>query len=429
MYQPLVGKQRQSVQLATARGNLWEGAVRSSKTISSILKWLEYVRNGPQGRLLMVGKTERTLKENILGPITDMIGPSRCRYRAGAGEVDILGRTISVVGANDQRSMDKIKGRTLAGAYCDEITTYPESFWDMLLTRFSVPGAQWFGTTNPESKNHWLHKNYCVRAGLWLDQSGKIHRQHGPDTLNLNRFSFTLDDNPYLDAEYLEDLKRKYVGLFYKRYILGQWVLAEGAVFDMFNLDKHVVTALPKMTRWIACSVDYGTTNPFHAGLLALGEDKRLYVPADWRYESRKQRRQLTDTEYSQRMRGWLAGVQHPGTTTKGVKPEWTVVDPSAASFIRQLHLDGLTPTAADNSVLDGIRTVSSLFALDLLRIHSSCVALIDETAGYAWDDKAQEKGEDKPLKMNDHGPDMLRYGVETTEPMWRNQLAVPIAA
>lgn len=430
MYRPLVGKQRQSVQLADARGNLWEGAVRSSKTVSSIFKWLEYVRQAPPGALLMSGKTERTLKRNVIGPIQDLVGIARCRYREGAGEIDLLGRTVSVVGAANELSADKIKGLTLAGAYCDEITTYPESFFNMLGTRLSVPGAQWFGTTNPESKNHWLMKNYLSRAAVWLDQSGKLHRQHGPEVLNLNRFSFTLDDNPYLDADYLDDLKRKYVGLFYKRYIRGEWVLAEGAVFDMFDPEpggRHVVDDLPRMLRWLGLGIDYGTTNPFHAGLLSLADDRRLYVPADWRYDGRRKRRQLTDAEYSQRLRGWLASVRHPHTGIVGVRPEWTVVDPSAASFVRQLYLDGVTSVAANNAVLDGIRTLSSLFALDLLKIHSSCVDLIDEVAGYAWDDKAQEKGIDQPLKINDHGPDQLRYVVETTEAMWRNDLALEL--
>jgi PBSX family phage terminase large subunit len=420
---PLVGKQRASVQLATARVNIWEGAVRSSKTVSSILKWLQYVREGPQGPLLMTGKTERTLKRNIIDPIQAMVGKNRCKYRAGAGELDLFGRLIYTAGANDERSAEKIKGMTLAGAYCDEITTYPESFYDMLGTRLSVADAQLFATTNPESKNHWLMRNYLRRASLHLDKDGRVHRMAGDDRLDLARFSFTLDDNPNLDRAYVEDLKRKYVGLFYKRYILGDWVLAEGAIYDMFDEDLHVVDIMPAITRWIALGIDYGTSNPFHAGLLGLGTDGRLYVPADWRYDSTTARRSLTDHEYSERLRGWLARVPHPGSTAVGVWPEWTVVDPSAASFVQQLYRDGLTPTLADNSVLDGIRLVSSLFATDRLKIHRSCTSLVDELTGYAWDPKATEKGEDKPLKIDDHGPDALRYAAITTQAVWQGQL------
>jgi PBSX family phage terminase large subunit len=430
MYQPLTGKARLSVQMATARGNVWEGAVRAAKTVSSILKWLEYTRQGPPGRLLMVGKTERALKENVIIPIQEMVGESRCRYRAGAGELDLLGRTLAVVGASDERASDKIKGRTLAGAYCDEITTYPESFFQMLTTRFSVKGAQWFGTTNPASKNHWFYKNYVKRASTWVDQAGKIHRRTGDDMLSLHRFSFTLDDNPHLDAEYLADLKRMYTGLFFKRYILGEWVLAEGAVFDTFDPElggQHVVDDLPRILRWISLGIDYGTTNPFHAVVLGLGDDGLLYVVRDWRYDSRKQHRKLTDVEYSSRLRAWLNGIEHPKTGgMKGVHPEWTVVDPSAASFVQQLYRDGLTPRLADNEVFNGIMTVSNLFALGLLKIHVSCVDLIDEIAGYAWDDEATEKGLDEPLKVDDHGPDAVRYGLHTTRSLWIPHVAWP---
>lgn len=433
-YGPVVGKGREACRLADARWNIWEGAVRSSKTIGSIYKWLEYVRQAPPGGLLMVGKTQRTLKRNVIDPIIDMVGKRRAHYREGAGELDLFGRTIYCAGAPDERAAATIQGMTLLGAYGDELTTYPESFFDMLGTRMSLRGAKFFATCNPASKNHWLYKKHLTRSRLHIDQKGKLHRSDGDDRLNMHRFSFTLDDNPYLDSEFVAELKRMYSGLFYRRYILGEWCLAEGAVFDTFDPEPggaHVVTELPLITRWISLGIDYGTTNPFHAVMLGLGEDGRLYVVRDWRYDSRKHHRKLTDVEYSQRVRGWLQKIEHPGmgATVKGVRPEWTVVDPSAASFVRQLYLDGLTPRLADNEVLPGIMTLSSLMALGLLRIHVSCVDLIDEIAGYAWDDEASEKGLDEPLKIDDHGPDALRYGVHTTEALWRPHLALQLAA
>jgi PBSX family phage terminase large subunit len=426
---PLVGKQRESVNLATARGNIWEGAVRSSKTICSILKWLKFIREAPEGPLAMIGKTERTLKRNIIDVIQAMVGPKRCVYRAGAGEVDLFGRLVYTAGANNELAVDKIRGMTLLGAYGDEITTWPESMFSMLMTRLSMDDAQWFGTTNPDSKNHWLKKNYLDRAKLWLARDGKIVEQHGPDALDLHRFSFQLTDNPNLSASYIENVKRENAGLFYRRNILGEWCLAEGAVFDMFDEDRHVVDIVPQIVRWIALGVDYGTVNPFHAGLLGLGVDGRLYVPGDWRYDSRRQRRQLTDAEYSSRLRTWLADYPVPHTTLRGVTPEWVAVDPSAASFRVQLYRDGLASAAADNNVLDGIRLVSSLFAADLLAYHRSCTDLIDETSGYAWDPDAAEKGLDEPLKADDHGPDQLRYAVKTTEAIWRPHVRLEIAA
>lgn len=430
---PLVGKQRESVRLATARGNIWEGAVRSSKTVSSILKWLRYVREGPSGNLLMTGKTERTLKRNIIDPIQAMVGERRCRYRAGAGELDLFGRTIYTAGANDERAADKIKGLTLAGAYCDEITTYPKSFFAMLGTRLSVEGAQWFGTTNPEGPNHWFKKDYLDRARLHLTRDGKVVETAGSEALDLHRFTFQLADNPTLAQAYVDALKREYVGLFYKRFVLGEWVQAEGAVYDMWDPDRHVVDILPPINRWVSLGVDYGTVNPFAGLLLGIGNGAarmdpvvrpRLYLAGEYRYDSRAQRRQLTDLEYSRRLRGWLDDFPIPHQPgMRGVRPEWTVVDPSAASFLRQLYQDGLTPTLADNDVLDGIRLVSSLLGNDDLQVHSSCTGWGDEIGGYAWDDKAAALGEDKPIKDNDHSLDAGRYGVKTTEAVWRSAL------
>lgn len=434
-YGPVTGKGKLALQHADARWNVWEGAVRSGKTVGSIYRWLKYVRQAPPGNLMMVGKTQRTLKQNVIDPIIDMVGEKRAHYREGAGEFDLFGRTIYTRGAPDERSPATIQGVTLLGAYCDELSTYPESFFDMLGTRLSAPGAKLFATCNPASKNHWLYKKHLTRASLHIDQKGRLHRAEGDDRLNMNRFSFTIADNPYLDADFVEELKRMYTGLFYRRYILGEWVLAEGAIFDTFDPEpggQHVVTELPLIVRWISLGIDYGTTNPFHAVMIGLGADGRLYVVRDWRYDSRKQHRKLSDVEYSQRMRGWLKTIPHPGMGgMTGVRPEWTVVDPSAASFVQQLYRDGLTPRLADNEVLPGIMTLSSLFALGLLCIHESCVDLIDELSGYAWDDDETEKGLDVPLKINDHGPDGLRYGVHTTRSLWLPRLAMklPIAA
>ncbi|TYK47165.1 PBSX family phage terminase large subunit [Actinomadura decatromicini] len=428
---PLVGKQTESIRLATARGNLWEGAVRSSKTVCSILRWLQFVRQGPPGPLMMIGKTERTLKRNIIDPIVEMVGKSRCRYRAGAGELELFGRLIYTAGANDERAAEKLKGLTLAGAYCDEVTTFPQTAFAMLLTRLSVEGAAWFGTTNPAGSNHWLMRDYLSRARLHLTRDGETLRSNGDDRLNLHRFSFKLEDNPTLPAEYVAQVKAENVGLFYRRNVLGEWVLAEGAVFSMWDEARHVVDDLPPILRWLCAALDYGTTNPFHAGMLGVGEDRRLYLTREWRWDARREHRQLSDVEYSQRLREWMATVPRPGETRRGVDPEYVIVDPSAASFRVQLRRDGVTARLGNNSVLDGIRTVSSLLALDLLRVHSSCIELAREMPGYSWDDKASARGEDAPLKVDDHGPDMLRYGVHTTRSAWRPMLpaSLPIAA
>ncbi|MGW6498560.1 PBSX family phage terminase large subunit [Nonomuraea angiospora] len=417
---PLVGKQVESFRLADARINIFDGSVRSSKTITTLVKWIEFVRTAPAGPLLMVGKTERTLRRNIIDVLVEMLGDKRARYVAGTGELFLLGRKIYVVGANDETAQEKIRGLSLVGAYCDELSTLPESFFVMLLTRLSIPGARLYATTNPDGPQHWLKVNYLDRARLWLDREGRIH-YNDADVLNLHRFSFQLRDNPNLSPQYVADVSSEFTGLWYRRLILGEWVLADGVVYESWDPARHVVAELPPIAHWLCVAMDYGTTNPFHALAIGLGHDGRLYVGHEWRWDSKKMRGSLTDAEYAERLRTWIAGL--------GITPSYTIVDPSAKSFRVELHRGGQTSTLADNEVVDGIRDVASLFATGRLLVHASCKELIREIPGYAWDPDASEKGEDKPLKVNDHGVDALRYGIRTTRNIWHGQLAPPSKA
>lgn len=435
---PLQGKARRAYLLAQAPINIWEGSVRSSKTVGSLIRWVDFVRNAPAGNLLLVGKTERTARRNVIDPLIEMLGPRRVRYNVGTGELRLLDRRIYVVGANDERAQDKIRGLTLAGAYVDEVSTLPESFFQMLMTRFSVDGAMLFGTTNPEGPRHWLLVNWLSRACLWLRGDGSIVTRpvdvDDPDNadgaIRLHRFSFRLTDNPYLPAGYLDMVRRQYTGLWRRRFIDGEWVAADGVIYDQFDDARHVVTALPPILKWIGVGIDYGTSNPFAGLLLGHGADNRLYVCGEYRYESKVHRRTKTDAEYSADLSAWLDAFEVPGSDPPvyGVRPRWTCVDPSALSFVTQLYRDGrLTPTPANNSVVDGIRQVAMLFANDRLRVHASCTGLLAELPGYVWDVKATEKGLDKPLKAADHSVDALRYVILTTEAEWRPVIAKPI--
>jgi PBSX family phage terminase large subunit len=426
---PLQGKGLESVRLATGALNIWEGSVRSSKTVSSLLAWLAFVRLGPAGNLLMVGKTERTLQRNIIDPLVEWLGPSRCRMVAGSGELWICGRRVYLAGANDEKAQEKIRGLTLVGAYVDEVSLMPESMWTMLLTRLSVDGARLYGTTNPDNPQHWLLRDYLSRAGVWLTGDGQLVRQDGPDTLDLVRMSFRLDDNPTLSATYIDRMKREFVGLWYRRFILGEWVVAEGAVYDMWDPARHVISELPPIERWLGCGIDYGTSNPFAALLLGVtrmdGDGRRrLVLTNEWRYDSRRQRRQLSDPEYSERFRGWLRGIQVPGMDL-GARPPWTFVDPSAASFVLQLYRDQHPGTAhAVNDVQLGLQLTSGLLARGDLVVHESCKGWCDEVPAYCWDPKAQQLGIDKPIKVADHSLDAGRYVIASTEDTWRALLA-----
>jgi len=397
-----------------ARINIWEGAVRSGKTISSLMRWLAYVKTAPRrGELAVIGKTTHSAYRNVFAPLMDpgIVGATVARsvtYTAGAPTGSILGREIHVIGANDAKAEPKVRGLTGAGAYVDEATVLPRDFWNQLVARQSTPGAKIFATTNPDSPAHWLRTE-------WLTGNNPSVRS----------WHFTLDDNPFLEPDYVAHLKRSYVGLWYQRFILGKWVAAEGAIYDMFDHEQHLVAParIPPILDWIVTGVDYGTSNPFHAVLVGRAADKRLYVTAEYRYESAKAQRQLTDKAYSEAFRRFLATARIPRTEFRGVAPRYVVVDPSAASFRVQLHQDGTPSWPADNDVLDGIRTVSNVLGNDRLRISKACKALIDEMSGYSWDPKAQLIGEDKPLKVADHGPDALRYALHTTRADWSHAI------
>jgi PBSX family phage terminase large subunit len=401
-------KQARSVVGSNRHINLFHGAIRSGKTLASSLAWLGFVESGPPGKLLMVGKTLETLERNVLDPMAELF-PARIqddavRHTRGANTATILGRLVHLVGANDQKAEGRIRGLTLAGAYVDEASLVPEGFWTQLLGRLSVPGARLFATTNPDSPFHWLKVNYLDRE----------------EHLDLRSWHFTLKDNPGLDPAFVEHIEAEYVGLWRKRFLLGLWVLAEGAIYDGWDPDVHVVRRLPVMTRWWV-GIDYGTVNPFVALLIGLGVDGRVYVVSEYRWDSRATMRQKTDSEYSLGVRQWLQEPRQTGDSAPIVPPvEWVIVDPSAASFIRQLYVDGVRGVrSADNEVLDGIRLVASTLAQDRLRVHESCKGLIAEMPGYVWSPLAQQKGIDEPVKLNDHANDALRYSLRTARSLW----------
>jgi len=404
-------KQIQSIVDAQARINLWDGAIRSGKTIASLLRWLMYVADAPtSGELVVIAKTSITAARNVFGPLMDfeLFGElaAETTYTTGSPFASILGRRVWVIGANDVRAETRLRGLTCAGCYVDEASLVPEQFFTQLLGRMSVPGAKMFATTNPDNPAHWLRKNFLTN-----------------DALNLRNWHFVLHDNPSLTADYIAAISAEFTGLWYRRFILGEWVAAEGAVYDMWDERRHVVDVVPAIQSWVCAGIDYGTTNPFHAVLLGAGTDGVLYAVDEYRWDSRRERRQLTDSQYSENLRTWLKGVRIPTTRLHGVMPAYIVVDPSAASFRVQLFQDGLNVVPGDNAVLDGIRLVASLMSTDRFKVSRNCPALIGEIPGYSWSDEHAMRGEDVPVKVDDHGVDALRYGIKTTQGMWEPRL------
>lgn len=412
-------KQLLSVGRSDARINVWAGAVRSGKTISSLLRWLIYVAEAPRGELVVVAKTSQTAMRNVFAPLQDyaVFGElaTQVHYTPGAPSGTILGRRVWVIGANDTRAETRLRGLTCAGAYVDEATLVGEEFFSQLLARMSVPGAKLFCTTNPDNPAHWLRRNYLLREA----------------DLNLRQWHFILDDNPSLDEDYKDSIKAENVGLWYRRRVLGEWCAAEGAIYDMWDPDVHVVDIIPPIHTWVCIGLDYGTSAPTAALLLGIsntggGDDGRqpcLFLVDEWRWDSRQRHRQLTDVELSAHLRQWLNSVRFPGTRLHGPTPRYLVIDPSAASLKVQCHQDGWPVMDADNSVLDGIRLVSSLMSKRLLKVSRSCQGWIDEIGGYSWDDRAAMVGEDKPVKADDHSLDGGRYALKTTQGLWYNQV------
>jgi len=387
--------------------NLAEGAVRSGKTASGAMRFLTYIATeAPKsGDLIVSSKTFDTAVRNVFNPLRDpsLMGPlaKATTYTRGAPTAKILGREVQVITFNNEASEQRLRGMTAAGSYVDEWSLMPKSFHEQLMARHSLDGSQLFGNTNPDNPGHWL-KADCIdeaQPGGRLSADWKVWKFH-------------LDDNPGLSEKVKERYRRQYVGLWYRRNILGEWCLAEGAVYEMWDPAKHVVKTLPPMVRWVSLGIDAGIRNPFAGLVLGVGNDGKLYLTHEWRWDSAKQQKSLSDAQIVKRLGHWLDKLKF--------KPEWVCVDPSALGFSNAMFEAGHTPVNANNAVNDGIRLIASLLSEGLLFVHESCTGWIEECPGYCWDDEKAEKGEDAPIKARDHSLDAGRYGILTPEVMWR---------
>lgn len=419
-------KQIQAIANSTKRVNIWDGAVRSGKTFGWILIMLNAISNhNGQGGILIVGKNRDSIYRNVFEPIEQQpefaLFAKQVQYRQGAAFATIFGHKCHVVGANDAGSESRIRGMTLALAFADEITILDKQFFKQLLARLSKKGAQLYCTTNPDTPGHWLMTEYLQKI-----PEQRHYKPQPPENqlTNWTYWHFTMDDNPSLDPEYKTALKREYTGVWYKRMIQGQWVAADGAIYDFFDTEQHTIphNQIPPIQRTISLGIDYGTTHPTAGILIGIGDDNKLYALDEWapNYQNNPHTPQkLTDKQLSDHLKQWLQ--------TQPQQPEFTWVDPAAGSFRQQLWEDRHPHLAkAKNDVLDGIRTVAALLANGDLLISQNCQHLIQELPGYRWDEKATQKGEEKPIKTQDDFSDALRYAVYSSRKTWsrytRNQ-------
>lgn len=380
-------------------GIIADGAIRSGKTVSMSLSFVMWAMSSFDGQnFAMCGKTIGSFRRNVLFWLKLMLrsrGYSITDHRAdNLLVVRKNGKEnyFYIFGGKDERSQDLIQGITLAGVFFDEVALMPESFVNQATGRCSVKGSKFWFNCNPDGPYHWFKVN-------WIDKCKEK---------NILYLHFTMDDNLSLAEDIKKRYRSMYTGVFFKRYILGLWAVAEGIIYDMFSKEKHTkdikefFRILINGNRYVSC--DYGTQNATVFLLWNKGRDGKWYCIREYYYSGRDKAKQKTDSEYADDLKEWLEGIQ-----IKAI-----IVDPSAASFIAELRKRGYKVLKAKNDVLDGIRLVGTMLNLEQLVFASSCKETIKEFASYVWDEKALERGEDKPTKQHDHCLDACRYFVST---------------
>lgn len=376
---------------------LW-GSVSSGKTVTSAQAWAAFVERTPKHYpLAMIGKTERTLEANVLDPLAEFLG-SKYSENRGRGIVYLYDRKIRIYGANDSKSESKIRGKTLYAWYGDEVTTWPESFFMMALSRLRIPGAKAIMTMNPENPNHWFHRQIVERA----DDPG----------IRAKLYHFTMEDNPHLSDEYKAWIKSMYAPgtIWYRRWVEGLWVAAEGRVFQFFDPSPdadYVVSTLPDHFTMYLVGADYGTANPFAATLWGLSGGV-WYIIREFYWDSVIQRKQKTNPEYIED----IARLCYWNGSPVAAK---ILVPPEEAGFIREIkqskyqHLSHVR--AADNSIMPGLEDISTLFATGKLKVYEKCEKTIWGFNDLLWDQRQQERGIDMYIKGGSGSPDHICDG------------------
>lgn len=365
-----------------------DGAIRAGKTMLMTVAFIDWaMRNFSRQRFAICGKTVDSTTKNIIKPYRALTYSKKYRITwheksktlvVNAGNRE---NVFEVFGGKDESSYTLIQGRTLAGVLLDEVALMPRSFVEQALARCSVEGSKMWFNCNPGSPQHWFYTE-------WVTQ---------PEAHNALHLRFYLDDNPALSQSIKDRYKSMYSGVFYNRYILGEWCVAEGLVYN-FGED-NIVDDVPENGEYYI-SIDYGTMNPFSAGLWCLVGGFAVRVK-EYYYNGRKSDTQRTDEQYCDDI----------DELAKGYNIKRVVVDPSAASFIAALRKRGYHVIKANNDVLDGIRQTAVFLSEGKIKIHRSCADCIAEFGLYRWDEKANA---DAVIKENDHAMDDVRYFVNT---------------
>lgn len=377
-------KQLEFARYANHRWNFKGGATRSGKTYLDF-KWIIPLRirerAGKDGLAVILGVTKSTIERNVLEPMRNLYGDKLVGTISSDNTAWIFGEKCYCLGAEKVSQVSKIRGASIKYCYGDEVADWSEEVFALLKSRLDKEYSCFDGTYNPQYPNHWLKR--------FLDSDADIFSQ-----------VYTIDDNPFLPPSFVENLKKEYAGtVFYDRYILGKWTLAEGLVYPMFG-DSCIVQDIPDTGDYYI-SIDYGTHNPFSAGLWCVTKTEAVRI-GEYYYCGREERKEKTPEEYYSEVK-CLAG---------GRDIKCLIVDPSADAFIATVkkHHE-FKVRGAVNDVLPGIQTTAEMIASGKLKIHESCEDAIREFALYRWDEKAES---DRVVKENDHAMDEVRYMVMT---------------
>ena len=385
-------KQREYRREAVKTWNIKIGATRSGKTYGDYFllpKRLLDVR-GKSGLRVLLGNTKGTLERNIIEPMQEIWGPQLVTPIGSDNTARMFGEKVYCLGADSKSHVDRLRGSSIAYCYGDEVVTWEEEVFAMLQSRLDKSYSLFDGACNPEGPQHWFKR--------LLDKAGPDwYVQH-----------YTIDDNPFLPQAVKDRMKADFAGtVYWGRYILGEWTQAEGMIYPMYP--DALIKPMGGDFEQYALSIDYGTQNAFAA--LLWGKRKGAwYAFREYRYSGRDAGYQKTDDDYVRDMERFAQNV--PEKARQGLL---TIIDPSAASFIAAMRRSrlGFRIRPADNDVADGIRDTAACMQRGVIRIYDTLTETIRELEGYVWDAKASTD-RDKPVKVNDHMMDAMRYFVKT---------------
>lgn len=344
-------------------------------------------RIGKPGLVVILGVTKSTIERNILEPMREIWGSKLVGEINNQNKCYLFGEMCYCLGAEKVSQVSKLRGSSIKYCYGDEMADWNEQVFELLKSRLDKPYSCLDGALNPQDPNHWLKR--------FLESDADIYCQR-----------YTIFDNPFLPKDFVDNLCKEYEGsVFYRRYILGEWALAEGLVYQMFSREKHVFSGPIEDGPYCnyVVSIDYGTVNPFAVGLFQYDRRKhKAKMCKELYYNSREVGTRVDDEQYYKMLEEFL----------QGIPVDYIIVDPSASSFIEVVKKYGkYMVKPANNDVLDGIRQTTKYLNAGCLVFHDSCESTLKEFESYAWDEGS---GDDKVIKTNDHAMDMIRYFVMT---------------